>query len=541
VTIPDIDGFEDLAFIGRGGSADVYRAVDPTLGRTVAVKVLRVDGRGVDPSRPFLRECRAAERLPNHPNIATVHRSGLTRDGRPYVVVEDAPGGSIAAEMDGAPLPVARALEVGLAVATALGFAHSHGVRHRDVKPSNVLVAADGTPLLADFGLAAVADATATTTDGHPYTLAYAPPEVLRGEPVDERADVYSLGAMLHELLEGHPPFAVLGLTMPEVLARTITSSAPPLSRDGVSPAVRDLVAAMLSADPAARPDLDRVVDVLADPDGPHPPASTHPGSPRRRRWLVATVVGVAVAVAVTGATAWFATRHNRAQAGAPSTTTTTTIVDPYQAGSDESASLAATLASTDTVASALIPVAPMRLAVSSYLPPPTFPLIPSLPNTTHWRFSHQTDAPLECWEFFPTGVTMTGFASEARFDGGESLVLAHYAFADPDQASVFFRGRTVSLGVDAKSCHVRGSDVRIRQRSAPARPMPAWADEFSSWTLDATQRVDPERVAYAYVFRVGRTLWEVRLASTDPARIGPDRIATILDAVGRAVAGSQH
>ena len=174
---PLVDGFGELTLIGRGGSSDVYRAVDEGLGCTVAIKVLRLDGQSADPTSLFLRECEAAERVSVHPHIATVHRWGTTADGRPYVVVQDATNGSLVDELRAGPLTTDRVVEIGRAIAAALAYAHAHGVQHRDVKPSNVLVAADGTPLLADFGLAAVAGSTAVTPPtSAPTSTPWAPP-----------------------------------------------------------------------------------------------------------------------------------------------------------------------------------------------------------------------------------------------------------------------------------------------------------------------------------------------------------------------------
>jgi hypothetical protein len=531
---PGVDGFGELTLIGRGGSSDVYRAVDEELGRTVAIKVLRFDGRSADPTSLFLRECKAAERVSVHPNIATVHRSGMTADGRPYVVVQDASNGCVSDELRDRQLTPERVGEIGSAIAAALAYAHAHGVQHRDVKPSNVLVAADGTPLLADFGLAAVAGSTATTVSGHPYTLAYAPPEVLRGRPADERADVYALGATLYELIEGRPPFAELGLTMPEVLARTLNSPVPPITRADVPRPLRQLVTSMLSPDPADRPDLEAVIAVLADP---HADTASSTGRRRRLRRGELIAGAVAVVVVMAAAVAW---RSAGADRGAPAVrraaaARSAKTSTPYRAGTDESAQLASSLSAANAAGAAIVDAPVVALPMAVVLPPPTFPAVTSFPDTTRWRFSHQTDAPMSCWEYFPSSVTETGFAATARVRGAESVIVSHYAFENADEAAQIFRGRSIILGVTKASCRVAGADVHLDQRTGPVRTQPDWADQVSSWTFGADQRLPHERAAVAYLFRDGRTLWELRIGTGTSTTVTTAGVRQLIDAIGRA------
>jgi serine/threonine-protein kinase len=536
---PLVDGFGELTLIGRGGSSDVYRAVDEGLGCTVAIKVLRLDGQSADPTSLFLRECEAAERVSVHPHIATVHRWGTTADGRPYVVVQDATNGSLVDELRAGPLTTDRVVEIGRAIAAALAYAHAHGVQHRDVKPSNVLVAADGTPLLADFGLAAVAGSTAVTVSGHPYTLAYAPPELLRGHPADERADVYALGATLYELLEGRPPFAELGLTMAEVLARTLNSTVPPITRADAPRSLRQLVASMLSPDPSDRPVLDDVIAVLADP---HADSPSSKGRRRRshRFGLIAGAAGVVMAVAV--ALVWWSAGADRAMPSAARAAATRAAATrsakastPYRTGTDESAQLASSLSAATAAGAAIVDEPATALPMAVVLPPPTSPAISSFPDTTRWRFSHQTDAPPSCWEYFPSQVTMTGFAATARVRGAESVIIAHYAFENADEAAQIFRGRTAILGVTKATCRVAGTEVHIDQRTGPVRTHPAWADQVSSWTFGPDQRVPQERAAVAYLFRVGRTLWELRIGTGRSATVSSGGVRQLIDAIGSA------
>ncbi len=535
-----IEGFDELTPIGRGGSSDVYRGVDDPLGRTVAVKVLRFDGRSADPTRLFLRECQATERLSNHPHIATVFRSGVTADGRPYVVVEDATNGSLGDELVDGPLSLERVAEVGRAIAAALAYAHAHGVQHRDVKPSNVLVAADGTPLLADFGLAAVAGSTATTVSGHPYTLAYAPPEVLRGRPTDERSDVYSLGATLYELIEGRPPFAELGLTMPEVLARTLNSNVPPITRDDVPRSVRELVMSMLSADPSARPDLEAVIAVLDDPHADRPSRTG-----RRHRPRPGLVVGGAVlVVAVVCAGVWWSVRDDATAdiaAGAARL--------PRRRGPSGFDAVSRRHRRVRRAGGIVVwhrrrhrgdrrpasdPAADRGVPAGTDLPgDPVPPRLDAMAVLTSERCRAVVLGVL------PVRDEHDGVRGHGAPRGPASPSSSPTTpWRTPNEAAQFFRGRSISLGVTAATCHVDGDDVHIDQRTAPLSARPAWADQVSSWTVTPDQRGPGEQEAVVYVFRVGRTLWEARIGTGSGTSLTNTELRHLLDAIGTAAAG---
>ena len=203
----EIPGYSILRTLGQGGMAVVYLAVQHSLGREVALKVLS-PALADDPvaKERFLREARYAAKL-QHPNIVAVHDVG-TSDGIAYMAIAYEPGGSLASSIHG-PVEPARALRIVRDVAAALDYAHRRGVVHRDVKPHNILLRDDGTCVLGDFGIALALEPQTRLTDrdamvGTPH---YMSPEQLRGEQIDGRSDLYSLGVVLYELLTGRLPY----------------------------------------------------------------------------------------------------------------------------------------------------------------------------------------------------------------------------------------------------------------------------------------------------------------------------------------------
>ena len=206
--------------LGEGGMGVVYRAQDSTLGRDVAIKVLRAEaGQHPERVRRFSQEARAASAL-NHPNIITVHDAGEF-EGGPFIVMELVEGESLRAQLRRGAMPLARVLDIGIQAATALARAHDGGITHRDLKPENILVRPDGYVKILDFGLAKLKEqeasgsaSTATTLDGGVTsegsivgTAAYMSPEQSTGRPVDGRSDIFSLALVLYECWQGGHPF----------------------------------------------------------------------------------------------------------------------------------------------------------------------------------------------------------------------------------------------------------------------------------------------------------------------------------------------
>jgi serine/threonine-protein kinase len=217
MTTPQVLGerYEIGGVLGRGGMAEVHRGRDLRLGREVAVKVLRHD-LARDPSFQvrFRREAQASASL-NHPAIVAVYDTGedrTTTGATPYIVMEYVEGETLrdVIRREGH-LPSERAMTLAADICGALDFSHRNGIVHRDVKPGNVMITPQGTVKVMDFGIArAVSDSAATMTSTAAVigTAQYLSPEQARGESVDARSDVYSMGCLLYELVTGAPPFS---------------------------------------------------------------------------------------------------------------------------------------------------------------------------------------------------------------------------------------------------------------------------------------------------------------------------------------------
>ena len=207
---PTIPGFELNELLGRGGSGVAWRARDTRLDRTVAIKFLlnnEKDAKAEANSERLSREAAAAANL-LHPSIVQVHQIGEA-GGVPFLVMEYVEGGSLAEELRAGPMPAEKSVELVTSIADAVQHSHEKGIIHRDIKPGNILLSLTGVPQVCDFGLARKLDADYSLhqTGDVVGTPAYMPPEQARGEVADERSDVYSIGAVLYELLCGRSPF----------------------------------------------------------------------------------------------------------------------------------------------------------------------------------------------------------------------------------------------------------------------------------------------------------------------------------------------
>ncbi len=224
------------ALLGAGGMGVVYRAWDGELQRTVAIKAVDRAHSDTDATRWLLKEARLCAGL-NHPSICSIHEVGHV-DGQPFIVMEHVDGSPLASLIPaGRGLPLDVALRYAMQIVDAVAHAHSHGVIHRDLKSSNVMISKEGRIKLLDFGLA-VRCATAgeatrleTTclhdTPSGAGTIPYMAPELLCGRPADARSDTWALGVLLYEMLSGTRPFP--GATRYEVGASILSVPAVPL------------------------------------------------------------------------------------------------------------------------------------------------------------------------------------------------------------------------------------------------------------------------------------------------------------------------
>jgi len=296
--------------LGRGGMATVYKALDPSIGRAVAIKFLHASLAEDDECRArFLRESRAAGGL-SHPNIVVVHDVGEI-EGRPYMAMELIEGQPLADLLGSpTPLPVRDAVIMGMQLARALGYAHERGIVHRDIKPGNIMVLADGrTVKVADFGIAHMDDGAHQRTQVGEVlgTPQYMSPEQTRGEKLDGRSDLFSAGVVLYQMLTGKRPFAGDNLV---ALAGKIANDAPvPLAkaRPDAPASLRRVVDRCLAKRPEQRFQngkelADALTKVLTEIDEAARERSKARIVPLRVRWALAMALVVAVVMGITAA-----------------------------------------------------------------------------------------------------------------------------------------------------------------------------------------------------------------------------------------------
>lgn len=250
---PTLGRYQIVREIARSNDI-VYEAIDPAIGRRVALKELQVPPNLVGAQRRerverFYREAKAAGSL-SHPNIVIIHEVGEDR-GRHFIAMEFLEGQTLreVLQVQG-PLPLPQVVQIVSEVASALDYAHDHGVIHRDVKPDNVYLLTDGRIKLTDFGIARLMFEANLTADGQVFgTPSYMSPEQVAGKPIDPRSDIFSLGVMLYEMLSGRKPF-------PGDSVITITYNImhqEPLPLPGLAPAVQRVVLRALAKDPQQR------------------------------------------------------------------------------------------------------------------------------------------------------------------------------------------------------------------------------------------------------------------------------------------------
>jgi serine/threonine protein kinase len=279
---PDIPGHTVTSVLGTGGFAAVYRGWQRAVGREVAIKI---DNRVLFTERDrrrFFREVTAAGRLSGHPHVIDVYDAGMLGDGRPYLVMELCPGGSLNDELRRyGPMSAERVTWIGVRLADALAAAHAAGVLHRDIKPANILINQYGVVGLADFGLASIIAATGEqTVTREALTPAFAPPESFRNAEPTTAADIYSLAATLYMLLAGRPPRFPAGEPSPGLATIAVLHDRPVEDVPGAPPELMAILRQGLAADPAQRPATATALrDALAEldlPSGGQPTPARH-------------------------------------------------------------------------------------------------------------------------------------------------------------------------------------------------------------------------------------------------------------------------
>jgi hypothetical protein len=241
--------------LGRGAMGAVYRALDPTIERTVAVKTIQLDlpsGALQDYRDRFLREAKAAGRL-NHPNIVTIYDAG-EEGGLAYIVMEHLAGASLRDLLAaGEPLPFEAWTSVAAQVADGLAAAHAAGVIHRDIKPANVMLTEDARVRITDFGIARIGSASTTRAGLVLGSPKYMSPEQIRGLPLDQRTDLFSLGTLMYEMATGRAPFGAEGGDVYEVM-REVVNREPPRPRE-LNPQLAEALEAIILRALAKPPD----------------------------------------------------------------------------------------------------------------------------------------------------------------------------------------------------------------------------------------------------------------------------------------------
>jgi hypothetical protein len=253
-TRPRIGRYLITGRIGRGGMGMVYRGLDEALEREVAVKTLNAEGTlDADSRARFEVEARAAARL-QHPNIVTVYELGEDR-GLPFIAMEMLPGVDLETVLrSGEEIPLAEKLDVVGQVCRGLAYAHERGIVHRDVKPSNIRLLEDGAAKIMDFGIAKLGGTHLTKTGMMVGTVHYMSPEQVRGQPLDGRSDVFSVGVILYELLAGERPFRGEGAT--QVLYKIVNEEPPPVDLTALGDfalRLQEILSRALAKDPDAR------------------------------------------------------------------------------------------------------------------------------------------------------------------------------------------------------------------------------------------------------------------------------------------------
>ncbi|ORX04665.1 serine/threonine-protein kinase PknH/PknJ [Mycolicibacillus trivialis] len=358
-----VAGYRVERVLGAGGMGTVYLVANPELPRRDALKLLSSELSRDERFRArFMREADVASRL-SHPNIVTIYRRGRTEDGRLWIAMQFVDGIDADEALNRGEMTPQRAVHIVGEIGKALDYAHRHGVVHRDVKPANFLLenspGSDERVLLGDFGIARALDDTSLTATGSMVaTVAYAAPEVLSGQSVDGRADLYSLGCTLFRMLTGRTPFAD-AQGAPAMMMAHLTQPPPHVTQHApwLPPALDAVIATAMAKDPAHRFSSGAELAAAARAalhGGPPTPTPGQPGfhgaptqlspagtaawgqsapKPRRRGKILAALAGVVVLAVAATTTIVLTSRSSGSDNTAPpppsSTESSTTSTGP--------------------------------------------------------------------------------------------------------------------------------------------------------------------------------------------------------------------
>jgi serine/threonine protein kinase len=302
-TLAKAGRYEIVGELGRGAMGVVYKATDPVIGRTVAVKTIKLSAEGTGLTRPellvrFQTEARAAGLL-THPNIVVVFDAG-EEDGLYYIIMELVEGRSLQALLDdGHSFPLPRVLRIMEQACSALQFAHERNVVHRDIKPANLMLTGDDTVKVTDFGTAKILQFGTVQQTAHVMgTPSYMSPEQVKGRAVDGRSDIFSLGVMLYEMVAGEKPFP--GQNITTVIYKIVNEEPVPPKQVNptVHPGISAVVMRALAKDPDTRYQSCR--EMLEDLRN-YRALSPTPGNPQSTMAMGSNVVNSTVALRPTG------------------------------------------------------------------------------------------------------------------------------------------------------------------------------------------------------------------------------------------------
>jgi len=302
-----VSHYKILEKLGGGGMGVVYRAEDIKLRRPVALKFLPQElTRDEEAKRRFIHEAQAASAL-QHRNICTIHEIDETPDGQIFICMDCYDGKTLKEKIARGRVPVEEAVDIAIQMAEGLAKAHEAGMVHRDVKPANIIVTKDGEVKILDFGLAKLAGQTKVTRTGTTLgTVAYMSPEQARGEDVDARSDIFSLGAVLYEMLAGEVPFP--GEHEAAVLYGIVHSEPEPVAgrRSDVSEELQRIISTTLAKDVDAR--YQRARDLIKDLEDLRGGEAGQAGSGSLMQFIgrpKVLAIGLSILVVVAGVGSW--------------------------------------------------------------------------------------------------------------------------------------------------------------------------------------------------------------------------------------------